>query len=79
MEYYFWNLEICRVSKETKTIKIFEAKKWLFIHLSNAFVDSFVNSGNTMNESFQWTDTVFRIDQVNIVTMNILKSDMQHR
>ena len=30
-----------------------------------------------MNESFQWTDTVFQIDQVNIGTMNILKSDMQ--
>ena len=32
-----------------------------------------------MNESFQWTDTVFRIDQVNIVTMNILKLDVQCR
>ena len=40
---------------------------------------AFVNSGNMMNESFQWTDTVFRIDQVNIVTMNILELDMQCR
>ena len=40
---------------------------------------AFVNSGNMMNESFQWTDTVFRIDQVNIVTMNILVLDMQCR
>ena len=39
----------------------------------------FVNSGNTMNGSFQWTDAEFRIDQVNIVTMNILELDMQHR
>ena len=37
---------------------------------------SFVNSGNTMKESFQRTDTVFWIDQVNIVTKNILKSDI---
>ena len=29
-----------------------------------------------MNESLQRTDTVFRIDQVNIVTKNILKSDI---
>ena len=41
--------------------------------------DIFVNSGNTMNKSFQWTDTVFPIDQVNIVTMNILELDMQCR
>ena len=39
----------------------------------------FVNIGNTIKESFQWTDTVFRINQVNIVTMNILKLDMQRR
>ena len=32
-----------------------------------------------MNESFQMTDTVFRIDQVNIVTKNILELDMQCR
>ena len=42
-------------------------------------VTHFVNSGNTMNESFQMTDTVFRIDQVNIVTKNILELDMQCR
>ena len=30
-----------------------------------------MNRGKTMNKSFQWTDTVFWIDQVNIVTMNI--------
>ena len=34
---------------------------------------------NTMNESFKWTDTVFRINQVNIVTMNILELDVQCR
>ena len=39
----------------------------------------FVNSGNTMNKSFQRTDTVFRIDQVNIVTKNILELDIQRR
>ena len=39
----------------------------------------FVNSGNMMNKSFQWTDAVFRIDQVNKVTMNILETDMQFR
>ena len=38
---------------------------------------AFVNSGNMMNESFQWTDTVFRIDQVNIGTINVIKSDVQ--
>ena len=36
----------------------------------------FVNIGNTIKESFQWTDTVFRINQVNIVTMNILELDI---
>ena len=39
----------------------------------------FVNSGNMMNESFQKTDTLFWTNQVNIVTMNILQLDMQHR
>ena len=39
----------------------------------------FVNSGNTMNESFQRTDTVFQIDQVNIVTKNILELDIKCR
>ena len=34
---------------------------------------------STMNESFKWTDTVFRINQVNIVTMNILELDVQCR
>ena len=32
-----------------------------------------------MNERFQWTDTVFQINPVNIVSMNILKLDMQPR
>ena len=36
----------------------------------------FVNSGNRMNKSFQSTDTVFWIDQINIVTKNILKLDI---
>ena len=39
----------------------------------------FVNSANTMNKSFQWTDTVFQIDLVNIVTKKILELDMQCR
>ena len=40
---------------------------------------TFVNSANTMIESFQRTDTVFRICQVNIVTKNILKSNIECR
>ena len=40
-------------------------------------MSTFVN--NTMNKSFQRTDTVFRIDQVNIVTKNILESDTECR
>ena len=40
---------------------------------------SFVNSGNTMNESFQRTDTVFRFVQVNTVTKNIFESDIERR
>ena len=32
-----------------------------------------------MNKSFQRTETVFRIDQVNIGTKNILESDIVHR
>ena len=39
----------------------------------------FGNCGNMMNESFQSTDDVFRIVQVNIGTMNILESDMKRR
>ena len=39
----------------------------------------FVNSGNTMNKGFQRTDDVFWIDQDNIVTKNIHKSDLEHR
>ena len=39
----------------------------------------FVNSGNTMNKGFQRTDDVFWIDQDNIVTKNIHKSDIEHR
>ena len=39
----------------------------------------FVNSGNTMNKSFQRTDDVFWIDQVNIVIKNILKLDIERR
>ena len=42
-------------------------------------MSTFVNSGNTMNKSFQRTDTAFRIDQVNIVTKNILESDTECR
>ena len=40
---------------------------------------SFVNSGNTMNKSFQRTDTVFWIDEVDIVTKNILELDIECR
>ena len=32
-----------------------------------------------MNENFQRTDTVFQINQVNIVTKNILKLDIVRR
>ena len=32
-----------------------------------------------MNEGFQRTDTVFRINQVNIVTKNILEMDIEQR
>ena len=39
--------------------------------------NNFVNGG--MNESFQRTDTVFWINQVNIVTKNILESDIERR
>ena len=46
-------------------------------YLTYLTIPNFVNSGNTMNESFQRTDTVFRINQVNIVTKNILESDMK--
>ena len=49
------------------------------VYWSTTYLDTwprlvFVNSGNTMNESFQRTDYVFRIDQVNIVTKNVLES-----
>ena len=37
---------------------------------------AFVNSGNTTNQTFQRTYTVFQIDQVNIGTMNILELDI---
>ena len=43
------------------------------LRIKHLFLHSFVNSGNMMNKSFQWTDTGFQIDQVNKVTMNILK------
>ena len=65
--------------RKAKQLKYLKPKNDYFFTFQTPFVDSFVNSGNTMNESFQRTDTLFRIDQVNIVAMNILKSDMQHR
>ena len=57
----------------------FRIELWQHFYNQLLIMYIFVNSGNTMNGSFQWTDAEFRIDQVNIVTMNILELDMQHR
>ena len=48
---------------------------FILVEIEQVFL-CFVTSDNMMNKSFQMTDTVFGIDQVNIGTMNILKLDI---
>ena len=55
----------------------FKNTHWLEEGPLSKLLPNFVNSGNTMNKSFQRTDTVFQIDQVNIVTKNILELDIE--
>ena len=57
----------------------FKNTHWLEEGSLLKLLPNFVNSGNTMNKSFQRTDTVFQIDQVNIVTKNILELDIKCR